>query len=45
MLPQTSGLFAGHIQSKYAKDRFTYSAFMDKGDGEHRNMMITWERR
>jgi hypothetical protein len=27
------------------KDRFTYTAFMDKGDGEHRNMMITWERR
>jgi hypothetical protein len=26
------------------EDRFTYTAFMDKGEGEHRNVVITWQR-
>ena len=27
------------------KDRFTYTTFMDKGDGEHKSMVIHWKRK
>ena len=26
------------------EDHFTYTAYMDKGDGEFKNMVITYER-
>ena len=43
--PMTGGTIDYRSEYRWDdNDHFTYHAFMDKGDGEFRNMLITFER-